>query len=165
MVDWSTPSLLQISRGNGTANWSPSENVYLLPDANKWVYWVIDTTLQIPHPIHLHGHDFYILAQESDAEFDSSVALNLSNPPRRDVATLPAKGYLVIAFLTDNPGAWLMHCHIGWHVAEGLALQFVERESEILAILDKEELEETCKAWEGYKEEGKEFVEQDDSGV
>lgn len=25
---------------------------------------------------------------------------------------LPAGGYLVMAFITDNPGAWLMHCHI-----------------------------------------------------
>ena len=23
---------------------------------------------------------------------------------------LPASGYVVIAFLTDNPGAWLCHC-------------------------------------------------------
>jgi drug/metabolite transporter superfamily protein YnfA len=25
---------------------------------------------------------------------------------------LPGGGYLVLAFVTDNPGAWLMHCHI-----------------------------------------------------
>ncbi len=25
---------------------------------------------------------------------------------------LPAGGWLVIAFPTDNPGAWLLHCHI-----------------------------------------------------
>lgn len=31
---------------------------------------------------------------------------------RRDVASLPGGGYLVLAFKTDNPGSWLMHCHI-----------------------------------------------------
>jgi FtsP/CotA-like multicopper oxidase with cupredoxin domain len=25
---------------------------------------------------------------------------------------LPPGGWLVIAFQTNNPGAWLMHCHI-----------------------------------------------------
>ena len=58
--------------------------------------------------------------------WDNSFAstLQYTNPPRRDVAMLPAPagppgggpppsgGWLVIAFLTDNPGAWLMHCHI-----------------------------------------------------
>jgi hypothetical protein len=40
-------------------------------------------------------------------------------------------GYTVIGFQTDNPGAWLMHCHIIWHVDGGLALQWIERPSEI----------------------------------
>lgn len=67
---------------------------------------VIETAIPVPHPIHLHGHDFFILAAEESATFDSSVTLNLNNPPRRDVANLPASGYLVIAFKTDNPGVW-----------------------------------------------------------
>jgi hypothetical protein len=101
------------------------------------------------------------LAQAAGATFNSSVELHLDNPPRRDVAQLPANGYLVIAFLTDNPGAWLMHCHIGWHVAQGLALQFIERESEIKALLDVNEVESTCKAWDAWKN----VIKQDDSGV
>jgi hypothetical protein len=28
-------------------------------------------------------------------------------------------------------GAWLMHCHIAFHVAMGLGNQFLERQSEI----------------------------------
>ncbi|KAF2027242.1 extracellular dihydrogeodin oxidase/laccase [Setomelanomma holmii] len=164
MVDWSAPSLLQIAEGNAT--WKSDENVYLLPNANEWVYWVIDTQLPVPHPIHLHGHDFYILAQEAGETIDSeTTVLNLDNPPRRDVATLPASGYLVIAFLTDNPGAWLMHCHIGWHVAEGLALQFVERQSEIPALVDVDELQSTCRAWEDWQSDETTKIEQEDSGV
>lgn len=57
-----------------------------------------------------------------------------------------------------------MHCHIGWHVAEGLALQFVERESEIPAFVDAAELESTCKAWKDFNTESF-HIEQDDSGV
>jgi hypothetical protein len=71
-----------------------------------------------------HGHDFYLLGTGLGV-WDNSFAstLNYTNPPRRDVAMLPSPGggaggppptggWLVIAFLTDKPGAWLMHCHI-----------------------------------------------------
>lgn len=106
LVKWAEPSLLSLANGNAT--FEEQEAVYKLPEANQWVYFVIETTLGVPHPIHLHGHDFFILAAAADATFDSSVTLQLDNPPRRDVATLPAAGYLVISFLTDNPGAWLV---------------------------------------------------------
>lgn len=106
LVEWADPSLLQIYDGNAT--FEDEECVYNLPEANKWVYFVISTAIPVPHPIHLHGHDFFILAAADNADFDDSVTLNLNNPPRRDVANLPAAGYLVIAFLTDNPGTWLV---------------------------------------------------------
>ena len=67
------------------------------------------------HPIHLHGHDFVILAQ-STAPYNVNTSIstfNFHNPPRRDVALLPQGGYLAIAFRPDNPGVWLLHCHIG----------------------------------------------------
>lgn len=53
--------------------------------------------------------------------------LKRDNPPRRDVVLLPAGGYIVIAFKADNPGAWLIHCHIAWHASSGLAMQILER--------------------------------------
>ena len=27
---------------------------------------------------------------------------------------------------TDNPGPWLLHCHIDWHLQTGLAVVFAE---------------------------------------
>jgi hypothetical protein len=181
LVEWANPSLLQISEGNTT--FESQENVYKLETANEWVYFVIETQLDVPHPIHLHGHDFFILAAEDGATYDDSVTLNLNNPPRRDVANLPSAGYLVIAFLTDNPGAWLvrnfppyappsavklilqqMHCHIGWHTSEGLALQFVERESEIPGLLTSTSvLQNTCTAWDNWANTV--GIEEEDSGV
>jgi FtsP/CotA-like multicopper oxidase with cupredoxin domain len=92
---------------------------------------VIAITMSVPHLIHLHGHNFFILVQGSSTYLSSSVRLNTANPPRRDTAMLPASGYLVIAFETYNPGAWLMHCHIGWHTSEGFALQFLEQYDEV----------------------------------
>lgn len=104
-----------------------------------------------------------VLAQGSGTYTDGTTTLNLDNPPRRDTAMLPSSGYLVIAFLTDNPGAWLMHCHIAWHASEGLALQFVERISEIPALIDIDQMNSTCSNWDTYVAE--DDVEQDDSGI
>lgn len=161
LVDWADPTLLQVT-SNTSASFDSSEAVFVLDEANAWVYFVIETKLAVPHPIHLHGHDFYLLAQATGS-YSASTVLNTDNPPRRDTAMLPASGFLVLAFLTDNPGVWLMHCHIGWHTAEGFAVQFVERAAEIPALVDSASLEDTCSAWATYATaEG--FV-QEDSGI
>lgn len=75
----------------------------------------------VAHPLHWHGMDIVLLAQ-SNTTFDPAASFdtfNFVNPPRRDVVLLPADGYIAIAFKPDNPGAWLMHCHIAWHASAG----------------------------------------------
>jgi len=89
----------------------------------------------ITRQIHLHGHDFAILNATAGAKFDAStVELNVVNPARRDVILLPDSGFLVIAFKADNPGSWLMHCHIARHAGAGLAAQILERRADANAI-------------------------------
>jgi hypothetical protein len=125
----------------------------------QWQYWVIQqdnaTTPPLPHPIHLHGHDFYVLAQAANAQWTGNISLlQTTNPPRRDTATLPALGYLVLAFESDNPGAWLMHCHIPFHVSAGLGVQFVERQDEIVKNNGGfKRMQEGCKSWEKFEKE------------
>lgn len=148
-VEWQNPTLLQVL--DGVTDFTNSSNAIQLSQARQWVHIVIEINIPVPHPIHLHGHDFYILAQEAATYNASTVQLNLSNPPRRDVALLPAAGYLVLAWETDNPGAWLMHCHIGWHTTEGFALQWIERYDDIPATLNDTQLENTCKKWTTYQ--------------
>ncbi|OTB09364.1 putative multicopper oxidase [Hypoxylon sp. CI-4A] len=159
-VDWTNPTLLQVI--DKVTEFETDDSVIELPDANVWVYMVINTELAIPHPIHLHGHDFYIIAQ-GEGDYSSDVTLNLDNPPRRDTAYLPASGYLAIAFETDNPGVWLMHCHIGWHTSEGFALQFVERYDEITALTDTDTLSDSCSTWSSFQSSS--GIGQDDSGI
>lgn len=87
------------------------------------------------YQIHLHGHDFAILEQVANKTFSTdTVNLKYNNPPRRDVVLVPASGYIVIAFKTDNPGAWLVHCHIAFHISEGLGMQIMERQGAADAI-------------------------------
>jgi FtsP/CotA-like multicopper oxidase with cupredoxin domain len=161
VVDWEDPTLLQVY--DNATSFDASNAVIQLDEADVWAYVVISTTFPVPHPIHLHGFDFFVLAQGTGTYSSSSVTLNLDNPPRRDVAMLPANGYLVLAFQTDNPGVWLMHCHIGWHTSEGFALQFVVRQDEIRDLIDYDTLSDTCSTWSSYQ--SAQSIEQEDSGV
>ena len=79
------------------------------------------------HPIHLHGYDFYILG-EGFGNFDAAAdtaKLNLEDPPMRNTVGVPANGWAVIRFVADNPGVWLMHCHLDVHITWGLAMAFL----------------------------------------
>lgn len=50
--------------------------------------------------------------------------LNLDSPPLKDTFVVPAMGYTVVRFETNNPGYWLFHCHTALHHFEGMALVF-----------------------------------------
>lgn len=77
------------------------------------------------------------------------------------MATLPAGGHLAIAFLLDNPGAWLAHCHIAWHASQGLSMEFVESQDSIkLLQADRDAYDATCKEWRASGP-----WHQDDSGI
>lgn len=106
-VSYSQPTLLSIVQ-NSTDYAGPL--AIEVTEPNTWTYVIIETPVALSHPIHLHGHDFYVLSAGEGSYTNQS--LLLANPPRRDVATLPIGGYIVIGFLADNPGSWLMHCHI-----------------------------------------------------
>ncbi|ETS73657.1 hypothetical protein PFICI_14603 [Pestalotiopsis fici W106-1] len=160
LTDWANPTLMQVL--DGTDEFETDDAVIHLETANEWFYLVIETSLAVTHPIHLHGHDFFILAQGTGT-YSTDVTLNLDNPPRRDVAMLPASGYLVMAWETDNPGVWLLHCHIGWHTSEGFALQFVERFDEIADMMDSTYVSDQCDAWSTFQDENS--IEQIDSGI
>lgn len=51
---WDYPSLMQVNEGNDT--WADEQQVYQFPNANEWVYWVIQTTNGATHPMHLRTY-------------------------------------------------------------------------------------------------------------
>ncbi|POS87462.1 hypothetical protein EPUL_001046 [Erysiphe pulchra] len=160
---WEYPTLQQIAERNNT--YGNVQNVVRLPARNEWAYFLITTNFNTSHPIHFHGHDFWVLAA-GHGPYNESIQLQLENGPRRDVAMLPALGYLVIALVVDNPGIWLAHCHIAWHAAEGFALQLLELEDEIHKIdtvYNTEFIDSTCRNWKAYT--ASKGVVQDDSGL
>ncbi len=67
VMEWADPTLLQIYEDD--TNFTTSSHVIELDTTDEWVYFIIETTQAVPFPIHLHGHDFYVLAQESINRF------------------------------------------------------------------------------------------------
>ena len=49
---------------------------------------------------------------------------------------LPAGGSVTMRFRADNPGAWMMHCHMDWHLAAGLAMMVIQAPREAKKMLD-----------------------------
>ncbi|EPS32652.1 hypothetical protein PDE_07612 [Penicillium oxalicum 114-2] len=92
------------------------------------------------HPFHLHGHNFqlvdrapsygrhfYDYADGDPLVYDPNNHTEFPKyPARRDTFVLPPQGYFVIRFVADNPGVWLFHCHIDWHLEQGLGMTFIE---------------------------------------
>ncbi|CAA0836330.1 Laccase-8, partial [Striga hermonthica] len=79
------------------------------------------------HPMHLHGFNFYVLAQgfgNYNANVDRK-KFNFHNPQERNTIAVPAGGWAVIRFRANNPGVWLVHCHFDEHLPSGLAMAFV----------------------------------------
>ena len=80
------------------------------------------------HPFHLHGHNFQVVARSDEDSGDYNPA-NTSFPAvpmKRDTVLVRPNGHVVLRLRSDNPGVWLFHCHIEWHVDSGLIATMVE---------------------------------------
>lgn len=64
-----------------------------------------------PHPIHLHGHSFVV---------QSRGGVPLPEPELRDTVLLLRGERVEIAFVADNPGDWMFHCHVLEHQVSGM---------------------------------------------
>jgi FtsP/CotA-like multicopper oxidase with cupredoxin domain len=64
------------------------------------------------HPMHLHGHHAVVLARDGERATGS--------PWWVDSLDVPSGHSYDIAFVADNPGIWMDHCHNLPHAAQGL---------------------------------------------
>ncbi|KAK3949308.1 Cupredoxin [Pseudoneurospora amorphoporcata] len=112
---------------------------YILPH-HSIIQLVLNNLDTGRHPFHLHGHNFQVLHRSGPDEgpwWSTSSNLNepsynhtIKAPPmRRDTLLVEPNGNAVLRFRADNPGVWLFHCHIEWHMISGLAATFVEAPS------------------------------------
>jgi len=77
----------------------------------KTIRLTLKNETAFPHPMHLHGHHMKLLSIDNKS---------LPEPRWVDSPLLMPKQSMELAFVADNPGKWLFHCHILEHHAAGL---------------------------------------------
>ncbi|KAL8924910.1 MAG: hypothetical protein Q9208_003793 [Pyrenodesmia sp. 3 TL-2023] len=156
--DYNKPSLLLAKAGN--TSFPPERNMYNIGTA-KSVRVIIKNAIPTSHPWHFHGHEVFILAA-GKGTWDGTI-VNPSNPARRDTQMLPAAGYLVLQWNSDNPGIWPLHCHNAWHLSGGLYANILENPAGIEALPIPSTSYQVCRDWADFT--GTALPNQIDSGV
>lgn len=159
-ANYDHPILLLAKVGNTTYPYDPEWNVYNT-GANGSVRVILNNTSPTSHPMHLHGHNFNVLAEGLGA-WDGTIE-HIENTQRRDTQLLQPNGYLVIQYNTDNPGVWPFHCHIAWHVSAGLYVNMMEQTRKIKNLDIPSTSAQTCRDWWAYS--GANVVAEIDSGL
>ncbi|NRP70828.1 Multicopper oxidase MmcO [Ensifer psoraleae] len=67
------------------------------------------------HPIHLHGHSFRVISRNGQAT---------RHREWQDTVLLSPREKAEIAFVADNPGDWMFHCHVLEHQTGGMMAVF-----------------------------------------
>jgi iron transport multicopper oxidase len=106
----------------------PQQNSFTIYNGEV-IDFIINNHDNSPHPMHIHGHNFWVLAMGNRSDGDyvpGKHKLNTVNPVKRDTVTANANSFLVMRFVADNPGIWFVHCHTDWHLVSGMAMLFLE---------------------------------------
>ncbi|MDX8477957.1 multicopper oxidase family protein [Mesorhizobium sp. VK24D] len=97
--------------GDGDAHMEPALTFkrgqsVVLTLSNQTAWW---------HPMHVHGHSFRVLSRNGE-----------SVPHRQwqDTVLMQPKDTVEVAFVADNPGDWMLHCHVADHQMSGLMTVF-----------------------------------------
>lgn len=86
------PPLMTLQRGRS----------YVLTMRNQIAWW---------HPMHLHGHSFRVLSRNG---------VDVPHRQWSDTVLVPPRETVACAFVADNPGDWMLHCHVMDHQVSGL---------------------------------------------
>jgi iron transport multicopper oxidase len=99
------------------------------------------------HPFHLHGHHFQVLERpHSNAGVWQGRSHGYNRqPPMRDVVHIMANSYAVLRFKATNPGVFLFHCHIEWHVEMGLTATIIEAPERLRGLTFPEDHLAACR--------------------
>lgn len=63
------------------------------------------------HPMHLHGHEFEV------TEIDGK---SIKQGAMRDTVLVLPNSTVKVQFDANNPGNWMMHCHMLYHQESGM---------------------------------------------
>ncbi|PIK55769.1 hypothetical protein BSL78_07329 [Apostichopus japonicus] len=129
------PSQVTKMAGNCTAEYCECTHV-ITADLGEIVELVVideGVTFGASHPMHLHGYSFRVVAMEKlglstsleevmEMDKAGNITRNLQAAPLKDTVIVPDGGYTILRFEANNPGWWLFHCHLEFHVEIGMSL-------------------------------------------
>jgi FtsP/CotA-like multicopper oxidase with cupredoxin domain len=91
---------------------APVGEMYMVKDGQEVRFQVNNKTPEF-HSIHLHGHYFTILSHNGQPIKGSPIHL--------DSLLVAPNDKWDIAFQANNPGLWMLHCHVLVHAAFGMS--------------------------------------------
>ncbi|MEZ5666761.1 MAG: multicopper oxidase family protein [Alphaproteobacteria bacterium] len=97
---------------NGIAG-MPGRPLFDVPRGRHVVIEMVNDTVW-PHAMHLHGHHMRVLAGSDMGGSDAW----------RDTVLIEAGQSARVGLVADNPGQWMIHCHMLEHQAGGMATWF-----------------------------------------
>ena len=95
---------------NGVAGSMNMEPLVRVPHGRTMVVDMVNET-SWHHAMHLHGHHFQVLDEKGQIPKDA---------PWRDTLLMAPSEKATVAFVADNPGKWLFHCHMLSHHLGGM---------------------------------------------
>ncbi|KZS90503.1 Cu-oxidase-domain-containing protein [Sistotremastrum niveocremeum HHB9708] len=121
-----------------------------------------DSSIEGAHPLHLHGVGTNLSSVADECLQSTSMSSLCSNLEvikpivGTHLGTIAVyDGNVTVRFRTDNPGPWIFHCHIDWHLDQGMAAVFAESRYEMLygnnSIVFPPGWESLCPIYEGDK--------------
>ena len=96
---------------NGVAATGPAMEPFLTLDRGRSYVLSLQNDTAWFHPIHLHGHSFRVIARNG---------ASTRYREWRDTVLIAPRESADIAFVADNPGDWMIHCHILDHQEGGM---------------------------------------------
>ncbi|MDR6552504.1 multicopper oxidase family protein [Paenibacillus qinlingensis] len=109
---------------NGAFNYSFTINGKLFPDTPMLMVKegdVVKTTIvnhsSANHPMHLHGHHMIVLSRNGQ--------LSSGSPWWVDTLNVGPGETYEVAFIADNPGLWMDHCHNLQHATAGMTMHLM----------------------------------------
>ncbi|KAI0545286.1 Cupredoxin [Xylaria curta] len=99
------------------------------------------------HPFHLHGHQFQIIERpKSNGGNYTRTNVVSDTPVRRDTVAVFSHSYAVLRIQANNPGVFLLHCHIEWHVEMGLTATLIEAPERLVNYTIPQDFIDVCEA-------------------
>lgn len=162
-VNFSDPVMYRAHANDPNFTYPEQWNVYPITTSGA-VRIIVNNYSPHGHPMHLHGHNFWVL-HDGPGLWDGFSVIRPNNPQRRDTQMLlpgnqttptsPVEpSHMVLQIEADNPGVWPFHCHIAWHVSGGLYVNMLERPADIAKMDLPKDMIAMQGPWNAFTGEG-----------